>query len=229
MMRRAFGVVAVLLVCIFLGAAARAEHDPRIGPFHNVVLFPNSAVPVWRWLDRETRPNDPYVDAQSRFFFARPSTRVTSQSDRFLNFTRGWMPPPGGTDFRFSVGSDRWSVRVDAQRHLVFYMESCCSYGRKVLATYVHAPPPRTAHADLSSVVPASGTRIGDSSRRVFALLGAPARRLTSPKSRRWAVAYSRPLKPHAKLGDRGSTCVQERTAVFAGDRLVAYEIYDGC
>jgi len=228
-MRLAFGIAAILLVCVFVGGAARAERDPRNGPFHNVVLFPDSAAPVWRWLDRETRPNDPYVNTESRFFFARSSTRVTSQSDRFLSFPRGWLPPPGGTDFRFSVGSDRWSVRADVERHLVFYAESCCSFGRRVLATYAHAPPPGTARADLGDVVPASGIRIGDSSQRVFALLGVPARRLASPKSRRWAVAYSRPLSLRAKPGDRGYGCVQERTAVFAADRLVAYEIDDGC
>ncbi|HEY0615710.1 MAG TPA: hypothetical protein VGC96_13745 [Candidatus Elarobacter sp.] len=189
------------------------------------MLYPATAQPAWAWLRRATAPNDPFITRRSRWFSARSTTRKTTVTDRFSGVANGslWEMPQRSTSFAFSVGHDAWHLVADPRRHLVFYGESCCSFGRKVLATYLERPPRGVALGDLSSIVTRSGVAIGDSPQRVFRLLGAPARRLTSGSSARWAVAYSRPRPPWT------SSCVEERTVVFERNRVAAYEISDGC
>lgn len=225
-------VVLAGLVLVAIAASAgpvRAERDPE-NSAKQIVLAPESARPAWAWLQRVTKANDPFVDTKSRFFFARASTRVTPQSDHFASAGSGqWPAPEYATKFRFTVGSDRWGIVADPQRHLVFYGEACCSFSRQVLAAYDGPLPAGVAQHDLSATVPASGIRIGDTSATVFHALGAPVRRLTAPHSTRWAAAYSRPYDANRKFSPASNNCVEERTAVFEHDRLVAYEIYDGC
>ena len=226
-----FLAAALLAVLASAPPCARAERDVA-DPSHHIVLYPASAQPVWNWLKQVTAPNDPFIPHQSRWIFERTSTRTTRVSDQIKGFSDLWQPSStlSATHFGFTVGSDKWSAVADPRRKVVLYKESCCSYFRIVLATYDLAPPVGLAHANLGAYVPRSGVRLGDSPNRVFALLGAPVSRLTSPKTTRWAVAYSRPFSgPHMTYDPKSTNCVEERTLVFEHDRLVGYEIYSGC
>ena len=224
-------IAALFAALVSASPGVRAEPEVANASKH-IILFPASAQPVWNWLKRVTAPNDPFVPHRSRWLFERTSTRVTRAPDDIAGTSDLWDATPAltTTRFEFTVGKDTWHVVADPRRKVVLYAEGCCSYSRVVLAAYDVAPPAGLAHTDLGGNVPRSGVRLGDSPNRVFALLGTPVRRLTSAKTTRWAVAYSRPFRgfPERPYDPKGS-CVEERTLVFEHDRLVGYEIYSGC
>ncbi|HEY4441709.1 MAG TPA: hypothetical protein VGN14_14715, partial [Candidatus Elarobacter sp.] len=173
------------------------------------------------WLRDGTRANDPFFHHPDLYDHDRAAARVVTRREAFPG---GWNAPVPATDFGFTVGKDDWHVQADPRHHLVFYREGCCSYKREVLTRIDATPPAGVASGDLRRMVPASGVRIGDAADVVYRKLGRPARLLRSPLTRRWAAAYVRPLSIQG-----GASCIEQGTAVFEGERLIAYELWRGC
>jgi hypothetical protein len=220
--------VFVFVLILMTAAAQGVSAEPEIrNPRYNIVLAPSSAAPIWDWLRKGTRANDPFEQQADRDVRDPGSVRIVSRIEEFPT-RRAY--PKHATTFAFTAGKNWWAVQYDPKRHLAFYSEGCCSYHREVLAK-IGTPPAGVVHADLGRMIPTSGIRIGDSAAAVFAKLGTPARRLRSPATTRWAAAYARPFwsSPQEKRLRPKFGCVEQGTAVFSGGRLVAYELWYGC
>jgi hypothetical protein len=134
-------------------------------------------------------------------------------------------PPAGGpldgAIYGFQVGSDKWRVVYDPVNHLAYYGESCCAYARDVLMRVTSAAPHRVPRRDLSEMGTARGIRLGMTTAQVKAREGPAPRKTRAARSGRTALAYWSSLD--------GKTCVEERTFVFAHDRLQAIHVVEGC
>jgi hypothetical protein len=220
-MRRAFTALCIALVATVAAARANTEHDY---PF-----FPEALRPAMEWVDREAKRDDPFLRLTFRSNDAPASTNRTAVRDALIGYggPHGSVgrPPAGGpldgAIYGFRVGSDKWRVVYDPANHLAYYGESCCAFGRDVLMRVLTAAPHGVPRRDLSNMRTARGVRIGMTAAQVRAHEGAAPRRIGAARNGRTALAYWSSLD--------GKTCVEERTFVFAHDRLQAIHVVEGC
>lgn len=218
--------LALAALCIaFVAAAAPARANTE----HDYPFFPEARRPVMEWVDREVKRDEPFLRLTFRSNEAPMSTNETLARDALTGYggPHGIFgrPPAGGpldgAIYGFQVGSDKWRVVYDPANHLAYYGESCCAFGRDVLMRISTAAPHGVPRRDLSAMRTVRGVMLGMTAAQVKALEGPAPRKLRPGRSGRTALAYWSTLD--------GKTCVEERTFVFAHDRLQAIHVVEAC
>jgi hypothetical protein len=108
----------------------------------------------------------------------------------------------------------------DPARRLAYYGEGCCAYHRAALLRVRVAAPLGVPRRDLGAMQTERGIRLGMTVAQVERREGPAPRTMGPTRNGRTALAYWSPV---------GTQCVQERTFVFARDRLQAIHVIEGC
>jgi hypothetical protein len=222
-MRRISILAIVLILAAISAARAISEKDYE----HAYPFFPESMRPAMEWVNRETRPDEPFLGLMFRSFRAPATTNRTAVRDALVGYDGPRGPfggtggPGDGATYGFAVGKDTWRVVYDPVHRLVFYGESCCAFGRDVLVRVRTAAPRSVPRRDLSAMRTARGILLGMTVAQVEVREGSAPRTLGPTVDGRAALAYWSSLD--------GKTCVEERTFVFRRDRLEAVHVVRGC
>ena len=185
--------------------------------------------PIVTWLNGEARRT--WMDGRYLFYWHQFPAAETKFFDRLTGYSgfrdeyrsyQGVRIFSGPRDaYVYGFGKNGWSIAYDPKRQIVLFGNGCCAYGREVLTVTTMSPPaPGVPVRELRYVRTVRGVHLGMTLHDVRWLEGHGVERVDA-RTHTVVLGYY--------TQGKSETCVEERTFVFHGGKLVAIEIDEGC